>query len=128
MITATAMLWAAWVYVVMSMDPVRTGSLAIVLFAVTLFCAASGTASILGLSLRRYFRRDGMVADQVSTAFRQSLLLASLLLAALFLERVHGLLWWQLMLLLLGAGSVEFFFLRLKRPVLSSRRVGRWRS
>ncbi len=110
MTISTAMLWAAWLFVLAVMSP-DSGSLAVILFSVTLFFAISAAASVAGLLLRRWARSDDPVHRQVATAFRQSLLFAGLFLASLFFQRAGMFGWGVLLALLLAATLLELFML-----------------
>lgn len=98
------------------------GVFAVALFFVTLFCAASGTFSILGLGLRRLWRPEEFVVHHVAAAFRQSLFFALLLVIVLVLQHAGALTWITLSLSVVVVTVFELLVLRFRPRKFRSRR------
>lgn len=111
MSAATVLSWTAVGLVVAMTDPTRTqASVFIVLFA-SLFLALTGTLSLLGFLMRVWvLRKRYFVSREVLTSFRQAILLAILLIAALVMQSRGILSWWNALLMVAALTALEFFF------------------
>lgn len=111
MSVATVLSWTAVGVVVTMTDPTRTQtSVFIVLFA-SLFLALTGTLSLLGFLMRVWLlRKRYFVSREVLTSFRQAILLAVLLIAALVMQSRGILSWWNAVLMVAALTALEFFF------------------
>ncbi len=97
--------------VVFNIDPYEGGIMGRVLFLSTLFFALFGTISLAGFAIRAATRRDAPLYMQVIVSFRQAVLIALLIIAALVLQALHMLTWWNSMIMLLCMIMIELFFL-----------------
>lgn len=103
--------WAAWLFVLFSMNP-NTGVIpAVLLFYVTLFCAASATFSIVGFWLRRRLRPEDVLLKQLVVSFRQSLFFGMVIVGALMLSRRGAFTWSRFFLLAFSVSVLEFLVL-----------------
>ena len=59
MLIANAGLWVAWALVVLNLDPVSSGWLALVLFYTSFTLALSGTLALAGFGVRARLRDGG---------------------------------------------------------------------
>ena len=104
----TLLCWLAWGFVIWSIDPETTGLLGASFFYSTFFMAMVGTFSVIGFMIRqRIFKNDDIVFRQVKRTFRQSMILASLLIGTLILLHVGLLRWWNGVLLILFGLVIE---------------------
>jgi hypothetical protein len=113
---ATLAVWAAWVYVLATIDPTAAGAPGFVFFYLTFALALVGTLTILGTAVRRLLKRHEVVSRQVSVSFRQSVVLSALLIASLALLGSDLLNAWNIILLVLMASVIELAFLAARRP------------
>ncbi len=116
MCVATLTVWAAWIYVIVSIDPTVAGPPGFIFFYLTFAVAIVGTLTILGTAVRRIFRRDDLISRQVSVSFRQSVLLSLLFVAALVLLGKNLLGGWNIILLVAALSLLELAFLASRRP------------
>jgi hypothetical protein len=88
----TLIAWAAFLLIVALVDPLSAGPLGLLFFYVSLAVATSGTLALIGLFVRTVVvRTQDVLSKQVTHAFREGMLVALLLVAALALQR-NGLL------------------------------------
>ena len=107
----TAIGWCAWFLVLLSIDPVEAGTLALVMFYVTLTVGLSGTLTTLATLLRVIRTPERDLEEVVIISIRQSLLLTCLVIMTLILLSQELLVWWSLLLLIGLVGAIEFFAL-----------------
>lgn len=110
----TALCWAGWAAVVRSFDPVDAGWLGLALFYGALALALAGTFAIAGLSVRSLTHRREPAARHVPVSFRQGAIFSAMFVAGLLLQSRSLLAWWNLMLLLGSAVTVEFLLMSLR--------------
>jgi len=111
MLIATLTSWGAFLLVVFNVDPYEGGVMGRALFLSTLFFALFGTISLAGFAIRAATRRDAPLYLQVIVSFRQAVLIALLIVAALVLQVLQVLTWWNSMIMLLCIIMIELFFL-----------------
>lgn len=107
----TILAWVSWGLIVNSVAPESSGAIGYVFFFVSLFFGLFGTASLVGFVIRL---RSGSAAPAftfVAPAFRQAGIFSAVVTIALALQMFRVLTWWNIMLLLLAAGSFEMYFL-----------------
>lgn len=114
MFAASLLCWGGFVAVIVGVDPMVGGPVAVVLFYVSLALALVGTLASIGTYVRA--RRDPTEYAhlQVTRSFRQALILAALVVIALVLQSRNRLGWPQLVLLLGLAGIIEAFLAAFK--------------
>lgn len=100
--------WLLWGMIVASTDPFAAGVLALVFFYLTLFCAVTSTACVVGVVLRRLVIRNGEATHQVKTALRQAILFAVLMVSALFLLSQDLFQWTNAVLVIGIVAVIEF--------------------
>lgn len=113
---ATIVAWGAWLVVLMSIDPSRTGLLGFVFFYAALALALVGTLTIVGTGVRVWAKREETVPRQVARAFRQSLLLSVVVVGSLLLLPAGFFAWWSILLLIVFVSLIELGFLSASRP------------
>lgn len=114
MLFSTALCWAGWTAVVVTVDPSETGRLGFALFYATLALSLLGTFAIAGLLGRALFRRREAAVRHVASSFRQGLLLSGFVTGSLALQS-HGLLsWWNLLLFVATLTVLEFFLISMR--------------
>jgi len=108
MIFATLMCGGGLMVVLIFVNPYEAGLTGLLFFYGALFLSLLGIFSVLGFVFRFLLKKNEFAYNQVKTAVRQGLMLALLLVVALFLQ-AHGLLvWWNMILLILLLGGVEY--------------------
>jgi hypothetical protein len=110
---ATLICWSLWLCVIFTINPEKTNWIGFTLFYVSIFLALSGTFAIAGFFFRFKIRRQLIAFRSAKEAFRQSFLLATLIVASLILLSRDLFSWLNLSLLLLGLTILEFFWLSL---------------
>ncbi len=102
---------AAWLLVVLFLDPLSANIITLLAFYVSLFIAVIGIATSVGTTLRvmRFPKRE--VADIVYISLRQAIFFALLVEVSLFLVRQESLRWWVFLIALFILSAVEYLFL-----------------
>lgn len=92
------------------------GFLTLFFFYTSLFLAIVGTFSVIGFLVRRaLIKNDEVVFRHVHRTFRQSVLLAGLIVVALLLLSMRLLTWWNSVILII-------FFLFLEAVIFTNRK------
>lgn len=110
MTIATILCWGALGLVLVFVNPYEAGWVGLLFFYLSLFLGLGGIFSIIGFIIRFLTLRNQFAYVQVKRAFRQGLMFALLLTLALLLQGFRLLVWWNLLLLVLFLGGVEYFF------------------
>jgi hypothetical protein len=108
--------WAAWVMIIVNIDPSEAGFAGFLLFYATLAVALVGTVT-LALSFIRLviLRRKAVPSREIGTSFRHAMLFAAVAITSLALS-AHGYLQtWHLVLLVALVTLVEAGFIQLQR-------------
>lgn len=104
----TFLCWIAWLFVIWSLDPKQASALGLLFFYSSLFLAIVGTFSVIGFLFRRaLIKQDEIIFRHVRRTFRQSVIIALLCVACLFLLSEQLLRWWNALLLVILAISIE---------------------
>jgi hypothetical protein len=103
----TAICWAGWGMIVVTMNAGHAGLLSLSLFYGSLFLSLVGTFSLLGFGVRVLARPEEVVIRHVRTSLRQGLLLALLVVAILVLQSYRYLYWWNILLVVAILGLLE---------------------
>jgi len=111
----SAICWSAWVVVINSVDPETTNIIGFLLFYASLFLAIMGTSAILGFTVRFILMRRELVFQQVAIAFRQSFLLAAVVISSLVLQSFQLFTWYNALFLIIAMTVLEFFLISYKR-------------
>ena len=110
----TLVAFAAWVLVVVNIDPVTTGIPSLIIFLLTLFATSVGLFTTLGTFLRGVRFKDRDVEDIVQTSLRQGILLGTLVIGSLLMLRGELLTWWMMLLMILLLAFIEYVSMSLK--------------
>lgn len=108
---ATLLCWFGFFMVLVFISPQEIGSLTFLLFYLILALAVTGTLTIIGFLLRKLFNRSELAFEHVKVSFRQAIWLSLILIISLYLQSKQLLAWWNAILLVLGLGLIEFFYL-----------------
>ncbi len=111
MLITTLLCWAAFIFVLWSINPEITNWLGFSLFYLSLFLALVGTGALIGFVIRFVGLKHELVFRSVRDAFRQSFLFSFLITAVLFLLSKNLFSWLNLALLIIGLSVLEFFLL-----------------
>lgn len=113
---ATAAAWCAVAAMIIFTDPAVVPPVVMVAFYACLWLALCGTFSVIGFLLRvKLLKKDGLLSLQVVVSFRQAVMLAALIVAALVLKSLGLLNLATAVLLVATVTLFEFFFLTAKR-------------
>lgn len=107
----TALSWTAWVLVLMTIDPITGGAVALMLFYGSFFLALFGTATIGGFFLRYWLEKETVLFRQIASAVRHGTIVASGSSLALLLQGHRLLNIWSSIALIALAIVIEMFFL-----------------
>lgn len=116
MFLATLICWSAWAVVINSINPETTNWLGLTLFYASLFLAIVGTSAIIGFLIRFVALRQELAFRHVAVAFRQSFLLAALIIGGLLLQSYRMLTWQNALYLVVAVTVLEFFLISYRRP------------
>lgn len=87
MIFSTLLCWAAWVFVIINIDPFQTGAMGFAFFYISLFFALIGTISLMIFGIYRLFGvREMPLFRHVRMSFRTACVLSVLALVGLYLQ------------------------------------------
>jgi hypothetical protein len=103
--------WLAWGFIIWTVDPVVTNWVGFLLFYLSLFLSLTGTAAIAGFIIRFVAFKQVLAFRLVKEAFRQSFLLAALVVVSLYLLSQNLFTWMNLIFLVLGLSVLEFFLI-----------------
>lgn len=102
MTIGTCLCWIAWFFVILYSSPTEGNLLGLVFFYLSLFLAVVGTFSVIGFLIRRrMIKNDEIVFRHVRHTFRQSIIVALVIVIALILLSINYLTWWTGLLLAL---------------------------
>ena len=107
----TAIASAAWILVVLHIDPTTADVLALTAFYFSLFVALSGFFTTISTVFRSFFLHKRQIEYVVTTSLRQGILFAGLTIAALILLSLELFVWWVAILVILLISVLEFIFL-----------------
>jgi hypothetical protein len=113
-IGATIICWLSWLLVLMEVDPTTAGFLGLSLFYISLFFALLGLFFLIVMLARKYFNKTELEYQIVGASFRQAFFFSLIVIGALFLQSRHFLTWWNIIILVLAIGALEYFFLSYK--------------
>lgn len=116
MLAATVLCWGAFIMVADTVNPFTTNFLGLALFYVSLFLALTGTFAIAGFLVRFAILKQALAFRLVTNAFRQSFLLALLVIASMILQSFRIFSWLNFFLLAGGTAGLEYFLIANSRP------------
>jgi hypothetical protein len=108
---ATLLCWFGFLMVILSISPNEIGVLTFLLFYLILGLAIIGTLTIFGFLVRKFFNKNELAFEHIIISFRQAIWLSLILVISLYLQSQQLLAWWNAILLILGLGLIEFFYL-----------------
>jgi hypothetical protein len=112
MVLGTALAWSAVALVIGTTDPTTAQPLIFGAFYVSLFLALTGTFSVAGFILRiGLLKQQLVVSRHVAISFRQAILLALLVVTALFLQSQSLLTWWSAIIIVMALTLLEFILI-----------------
>lgn len=111
MALATIVAWIAWVVVLHSVDPTRSGYVGLLLFYLTLIMAVFGTISVLGLLVRLWRSKSELPSRIALRSFRHGILLSTLIVSSLIVLSQGWFRWWIMLLMVLIVALLEMAFL-----------------
>lgn len=115
MMIATIICWSVWTFILFTVNPEITNWVGFFLFYLSLFLALIGTAAIVGFLIRFALLKQELAFRLVTEAFRQSFLLAALIVISLLLLSYNLFSWLNLLLLVLGLSVLELFLISYQR-------------
>ena len=103
--------------VILNIDPFSSGFVGLFSFYIMLFLALMGTFALFGFIVRAVFVKRSVLFRHIGVSLRQSVLFSSLIMVSLMLQANNLFTWWNAILLILGLGLLEFFFLGRENPL-----------
>ena len=107
-ILSTFVSCGVWIFLVLTVDPVFAGLSELSLFYLTLFLGVAGLALSLMVAVRVKLKPDTILFRHVVISFRQSVLLALLLVGSLILLSKNLFGWWSILILILTLSLIEW--------------------
>jgi hypothetical protein len=99
-----------WGLIIFYIDPFQSGLLALSLFYVSFFLSLLGIFFLVGNGLRKRFFKKQLLSKRFSTAVRQAIFFAVLLVGWALLKSQSLARWWVIILFILILTGLEFFF------------------
>lgn len=106
---SSGLCWIAWVLTIVNTNPGQGGQSALLSFYISLFVALLGTLTLLGYAARLVLSNNELKYQHIRVAFRQALLVSLLVTAALLLQAIRLLSWWDILLLVVIAALAELY-------------------
>jgi hypothetical protein len=116
---ATAMSAGALALILATVDPETASGAVFAIFYACVFLTVTGLLSIIGFTARVFLLGKRLfISQEVAISFRQSMLIAAMIVAALYLKSRDQLNWWTAMLIIALLTLLEFFFIsaKIRRP------------
>lgn len=108
----TLLSFAAWIMVILYVDPGKSGMAGQSLFYASTFLFFAGVLILFFTWMRRKIGGDDEIAfTYLGTSFRQGILMAFLLIGLLVLQQYRLLVWWDGALTVAGVFLIELYFL-----------------
>jgi hypothetical protein len=101
----------AWGIVLFRIDPETSGLIGHFSFYASLFLGVGGILTLLGFCLRYLFLGKETPFRTISISMRQALWFTLFVVISLLLLAHQLFVWWSVILLVIGLGFLEFFFL-----------------
>jgi len=118
LVLSTLLAGACLAAILIYFDPTISGPLVFILFYLSLLITSTGIFTLIGLFIRRISQKrrfpllPSRAIRQLEVSFRQGLLLAVILVAALILQSQRILAWWHLIILVGLVGLSEWWLAR----------------
>jgi len=115
LVLATLLAGACLAAILIYFDPTSSSCLIFILFYLSLFIVSAGILALINLAIRRISRKrriplsNDQAVRQLEISFRQSILLAIILVAVLILQGQRILDWWHLLVLVGFVGLAEWW-------------------
>jgi hypothetical protein len=107
----TAAALSAWCVVLIAINPLASGAVALLIFYITLGLGLVGVFTILGTSIRALRSKHVMLNAVVARSLRQAVFLTALVLLCLYLMTKGLLTTLAVIMAVVALGFLEFFFL-----------------
>jgi len=111
----TIICWSAFIFVLVSINPLITNGIGFLLFYLSLFFAILSTSAIIGFLLRFVALKQRLVFRLVTDAFRQSFFFSFLIIFSLFLSSKGLFTWLNVILLIFGLSIIEFLLISARK-------------
>lgn len=112
---ATIAAWIVWWIIIVQTNPDAVGAGAFILFYMTLLVAVGGTATIIGLVVRRH---RAPAEEVVQIAVRQGILIGCAVAVGAFLQSRNLLTWFTMVFLIAALTVLELFWISLRGRTL----------
>lgn len=112
---ATFVCGSSLAFVLFNVDPTTAGLLGLALFYSSVFFTLLGLFFIIMSAIRKLRNKTELEHIIVASSFRQSFFFSLIVIGGLFLQSKHFLTWWNMIILVLAIGIMEYFFLSFKR-------------
>jgi hypothetical protein len=107
----TVICWVAFGFILFTVNPEVTNWIGFLLFYIALFMALTGTAALIGFTIRFIALKQKLAFRLVKEAFRQSFLFACLAVVSLLLLSQNIFTWLNLFFLIVSLSILEFFLI-----------------
>jgi hypothetical protein len=107
----TVICWAAFSFIIFTVNPEVTNLIGFLLFYISLFMALTGTAALAGFVIRFIALKQKLAFRLVKEAFRQSFLFACLAVVSLLLLSQNIFTWLNLFFLVVSLSILEFLLI-----------------
>lgn len=106
---STVLCMVAFVLTIVNTNPTQGGQTALASFYISGFFASLGILTLLGYTLRRYWKGNAIRYGNIQDSFRQAFLFSGFLAAALYLQSLKLVSWWDLLLLIVIVLLLELY-------------------
>ncbi len=111
-----AICWAAWILVLIFINPFEAGILGLFLFYISLAFSLGSLLSLFGIWVRiKLLKKDEVPQKSISLASRQAILFTFIIIMALILQSQRYLTWWLMLIVISFTTVIELFFISYKK-------------
>ena len=110
-VISTVLCFAAWILILLNVDPAATGWQDFLLFYLSLFFALVSLLTLVGFFIRNKFFSNKPIFTQAGISFRHSVLFSIIAVGTLILQGMKTLNWQNALMLVIGVIILEFYFM-----------------
>ncbi len=115
LVASTVLCFAAWILILLNVDPAATNWQGFLLFYLSLFFALVSLLTLVGFFIRSKLFSNKPIFTQAGISFRHSVFFSIIAIGTLILQGMKMLNWQNALLLVIGIVILEFYFMNQER-------------